>query len=297
MKLLKNINKEKAKTVIIVLLLLVVGILVLRVRFEEQTVAKYRERYNEKKCPNTNSGFIKETPIEENNSEEVENLPTQKEKTKYEKILEKYTLGDFGMGSWLPTLLSEKLTDMNKLYIVLHNSDRIKESSSIKCEELFPNFKFEKESSGTKIIFNGESAFCGESNYYYDYEKLNAEYHSLFGKASNLSKIQGLLKYNGYSSANIPYPFAYSNTIDGYVELSCNCGGTGIPNKFYRIINTEEDAKKLIIDIKYAESDDATVIGDDKKLDKLFENENLKKFRFNFEKNHDRYYLISIDNI
>lgn len=290
-------NKEKVKTIIIIILLIVIAFLCLRVNFEKSTVARYRDKLNEKRCPSinhTNSNSTIEDTTPENNNGVVED--SQEEKTKYEKILEKYTFGDSHMDNWLNTLFTNKLNDMNKLYMVLRSEDNIRETTSIKCQELFPNFKLKDDPTGKQVEENGKKAFCNSTNPYYSYKQLNAEYHIMFGNATNLPKMQGLISFPVGSGGYLPY--AYSEKVNGYVLLDCRCGGTGMPKAFYRIIGTNEEGNKLTIEIKYLELKGANInstdISDDN-LNKRFKDESLKKYKFNFINENDNYYLVSID--
>ena len=286
-------NKEKVKTILIIILLIVIAFLCLRVNFEKSTVARYRDKLNEKRCPSinhtNNNSTIEDTTPEKNNG--VVEDP-QKEKTKYEKILERYTFGDSHFDNWLSILFKEQLNDKNKLYITLNNSYLIRETTSLKCKELLPNLNIEDDRNSESIKVDGRTAYCEATNSQYDYEKLNAEYHSLFGKSSDLPKIKGIVSFSNISEYYPPV--AYSDKMGGYVNLNYRGGGTRGPNKFYKIVDTKEEENKLTIEIKYKELPEPKHMSDDE-FEEMFNDDSLKKYRFNFEKDSYKYYLKSID--
>lgn len=269
--------------------------------------------------PDTVSGGINE------NSNNKPYVRPEKEKNEYELLLEKYTLGNPVNGQyseWLPRLFNSKLTDEIKALIVLRNQDYSADRKIIKksCKELFPNKTIETSTGGGVIEKDGKKSFCSdkESNYY-DYHELNNDYHQLFGNSSNLSIINDVIIYDyryGYT------PYLYSDTINGYVELSCNCGGTyAFGTQFYRVINTNKDDNNMIIDIAYLEMDkkdnnnifsfssssgnhyEANINNNTEDfynmIDQIFEKEvnYLKQYRFSFNKGEKDYYLVSIDNL
>ncbi len=292
---MKKLSKEK---LIILILLLIIGVLSLIIISKQGQINNYKKIVQEKtsalkKCLVENN---KSKPTEEYLEPVIDIEEPQEEKTKYEKILERYTFGDSHMDNWLNTLFTNKLNDMNKLYMVLRSEDNIRETTSIKCQELFPNFKLKDDPTGKQVEENGKKAFCNSTNPYYSYKQLNAEYHIMFGNATNLPKIQGLISFPVGSGGYLPY--AYSEKVNGYVLLDCRCGGTGMPKAFYRIVGTNEEGNKLTIEIKYLELKGANInstdISDDN-LNKKFKDESLKKYKFNFINENDNYYLVSID--
>ena len=209
----------------------------------------------------------------------------EKEKTEYELLLEKYTLGNPVNGQyseWLPRLFNSKLTDEIKALIVLRNQDYSADRKIVKksCKELFPDKAIKDDGTFGILEKDGKKSFCSnkESNYY-DYNELNNDYHQLFGSSSDLPIFKDIIIFNHCCGGYTPY--LYSDTVNGYVELSCNCGGTyGFGTQFYRVINTNKDDNNMIIDIAYLELDA-------KKINSTYSFNSPSGNNYEVNKNHD----------
>ena len=315
---MKNIFNDNKKTTIFLLVFIVVIIVV----FFGGKYIGYTIQKNKKVVPydwdSVGSGVRIDIPGVKPYNEVIlkdDTNNTKTNKTEFEVLLEKYTFGDEQISTWLPELLNNKLSDKNKVYITIHNSSSIKKKTNKTCSEVFPNINMSENNKVEKDEYMG---FCADNiSNYYNYDELNSINKNLFGNSSNLPIINEMIVFSA-STSYIPY--LYSNTLNGYVELSCNCGGTfANGDKLYRIINTSKDDNKITIDIMYLQLVNhegvlsfTTPVGNvyeykngsnsedfNKMVDSIFENEKslLKQYRFNFVKGSTDYYLTSIDNL
>ena len=303
-------KKNDKKIIIVALIGIIVGLL--GIYFGSSVFYSNKVVVPDKNSP-VKTIVDKDEPKEEKD-DTIVNLG--KAKTEFEILLEKYTFGDEQISTWLPELLNNKLNDKNKVIIAIHNSSSIKKKTNKTCSEMFPNKQI--EGNDKAIEENGYKGFCADNvSNYYNYDKLNSNYKNLFGNSSNLPIINEMI---GFSISSGYLPYLYSNVLNGYVELSCNCGGTfANGDKLYKIFNTSKDDKKITIDIMYLQLANydgvlsfTTPIGNVyeykngsnseefyKMVDSIFENEKslLKQYRFNFVKGSTDYYLTSVDNL
>ena len=161
------------------------------------------------------------------------------------KILENYVYDDYYN-------LANDFSEDYKIVLAVEKTEGVKRTNT--CKELFGNDIKEygdntSYSINTGLELDGIESVCmenynyGEYNKFYAYDDVNKKYESLFGKKMERKSAESLK-----SGGAVIY--GYSKLKDGYVELSCECGGTW-PDEINYIYDSYEMDNKLHIIFSY----------------------------------------------
>lgn len=263
------------------------------------------------------SGITENNNKEENNKtnnkvEQTTSIKQDEFEILAQEILDNFVYDDYNL------LATENFSEDYRTILAIKQSKKLSITDS--CKNLFGNkLKKEYEMYIIENPKNNTEAYCFDSGEkaFYSYDEVNEKYKELFGSDANAAKTFVTTRETGKAVI-----YKYSDSNNGYVELSCNCGGiwygevhtikevSMVDNKLHIVfsyfnygelgengkIRLSDGNESLNIEVGNFKLDDFTnenYVKNEEKLKYIFDEyeSKLPKYEIVFEKENDNYIL------
>ena len=209
--------------------------------------------------------------------------------SKAKKLLDKYYFISLGVDTF-----SEGMTNEVRNSIAIFNL-AVKYEGQVSCSSIYNNNPIAKMESDTSYsIIDGDFAGGCDENLvpFYKYDDVNEVYKDLFGEGNAIPK-------ESFKFEALVYD--YNKTQDGFVKLSCRCGGGYFNRPLYFVKSAKVKEDKLVIEAAYINLEPA--VDDDSNdpvLEASIKDEKVSykfsdTFKDNFEKEFSDKYLDKMD--
>jgi len=146
----------------------------------------------------------------------------------------------------LVPLFDGEYGDEEKLLISfeVYKQAQFQDKMNISCSALYAEYSNATPDNTNiehyTINMNGINGYCYDSAYVTKYETINKEAKKLFGEQYDLAKIDSTVLFSRIN---------YLESLDGYAELECNCGGAY--DSHYEITDVKIKNNELHVQINY----------------------------------------------
>ena len=161
-------------------------------------------------------GYKLEEIFHKENEKEIQKVELKEAKT----LIDNYVYDDYYL------MTEEKYSEDYKTILAIKRTNN-ETYENYSCKDLFGNhLKTNEYGSGYSLFYDNKEIFgvCYDSENdlreFYSYDHVNNTYHNLFGDENNAKKGNITTDFDGGAII-----YQYSEEKDGYVSLSCECGG------------------------------------------------------------------------